>query len=69
MCVDNSGYEVSLQTGKVYQVIAPAPNDWPNWWRVIDEEGEDYLYPAKRFERVELPRRAQRAVATSVPAP
>ena len=66
MCVDNSGHEASLLLGKVYQVIKPLVNDWPTWLRVIDEEGEDYLYPAKRFVPIELPPAAKKAVAASV---
>ena len=55
MCVDNDGYEPSLWIGKVYRVIRPEPLDGPNHLRVIDEEGEDYLYGAKRFVRIEIP--------------
>lgn len=53
--------------GRIYQVIRPKPNDWPTWLRVIDEEGEDYLYPAKSFVPVELPPRARRAVMAATP--
>jgi hypothetical protein len=60
--VDPDGNEGSVMPGRIYQVIRPEPNDWPTWLRVIDEEGEDYLYPAKSFVPVELPPRARRAV-------
>ena len=39
-----------LQVGAVYKVAPPAPNDQPDDLRVIDGEGEDYLYPADYFE-------------------
>ena len=60
MCTDNEGYEPFLWVGKVYRAIKPGPLDGPNHLRVIDEEGEDYLYGAKRFVRVEIPSAAAR---------
>ena len=60
---------MSLLLGKVYQVLRPLANDWPTWVRVIDEDGEDYLYPAKRFVEVNLPNNARTAVARSVTEP
>ena len=65
MCIDDSYDDISLKFGKVYAVIKPDPNDWPHQLRVIDEEGEDYLYPAKSFVPVELPPRARRAVVAA----
>jgi hypothetical protein len=62
MCLDNLGNEVSLSVGKVYQVIRPEENDAAYELRVIDNEGEDYLYPAALFVRVELPPKAREAV-------
>jgi len=56
-----------LCVGKVYQVIRPEPNDGPGL-RVVDEEGEDYLYPARRFVPLNLPPRAKRAVVGAVGA-
>jgi hypothetical protein len=55
--VDNRGCEGSLWIGKVYRVVKPATN-----LRVIDEEGEDYLYSAQQFVPIDLPPRAKRAV-------
>lgn len=70
MCVDNNGYEGSLLLGKVYRVLKPESKVSPSsWLRVVDEEGEDYLYPPKRFVRVELSDKAKKAViAGSMPA-
>ena len=62
LCVDNHGHEGSLWVGKVYQVSKPEPGDTLHDLRVIDEEGEDYLYPVERFVRVDLPPRARKAV-------
>jgi hypothetical protein len=47
-CLNNAGYEVSLTVGKVYKIL-PDNTDAVSI-RVIDNEGEDYLYDASRFE-------------------
>ncbi|MEZ4731032.1 MAG: hypothetical protein R3E79_28260 [Caldilineaceae bacterium] len=51
-CLDNSGYEVSLTIGQVYKTL-PDTSDQVSL-RVIDNEGEDYLYDASRFESLEF---------------
>ena len=43
-------YDPLLIVGHVYKVAPPLENDGTEWVRVIDEEGEDYLYPAAYFE-------------------
>ncbi|MGZ8935427.1 MAG: hypothetical protein ACXW04_11040 [Methylobacter sp.] len=55
VCVDNHGYEVSLEMRKLYEVLADADAEKHAQIRVIDESGEDYLYPAALFDRVTLP--------------
>jgi hypothetical protein len=62
MCIDNRGNEVSLHIGMVYQVIQPERNDRPADVRVIDEEGEDYLYSAKQFVPVQIPPKARKVL-------
>ncbi len=56
MCVKNRGYPASLDVCKVYRVIADSSAARSRMVRVIDETGEDYLYPAAYFRFVELPR-------------
>jgi hypothetical protein len=63
ICLDNRGNPASLDVGKVYRVVRPEPNDGPNWVRIIDESGEDYLYPRRNFAPVELPPRARRVLS------
>jgi hypothetical protein len=53
ICVDNHGYEASLEMRKLYEIIMDAEKH--NQIRVIDESGEDYLYPIKLFDRITLP--------------
>ena len=64
MCIDNGGYPVSLEIGKVYRTL-PGSGGVPKWIRVVDESGEDYLYPAKRFVPMQVPPRARRALAAA----
>lgn len=55
ICTDNSGYEVSLELRKLYQVVPDPQAESLNQIRVIDESGEDYLYPTHLFVHVDLP--------------
>ena len=56
VCVRNEGYEASLERNKIY-VVRPDPEaDKDGDIRVVDESGEDYLYPADWFVPVELPK-------------
>ena len=62
ICVDNTGYEVSLERRKIYVSIPDAKAESLGQVRVIDESGEDYLYPKKAFVEVALPQPIRRAV-------
>ena len=62
ICLENSGYEVSLERRKIYVAIPDARASHFGQIRVIDESGEDYLYPEKNFVLAELPRAIRRAV-------
>jgi hypothetical protein len=66
ICVDNEGYEASLELRKVYRVVRPEPKDPKGYIRVVDESGEDYLYNEKGFEVIELPPRVERKLAASL---
>ena len=54
LCVDNEGYEASLEVRKLYERIPDKEADRHNQVRIIDESGEDYLYPSKFFASVKL---------------
>ncbi|MBZ5618855.1 MAG: hypothetical protein LAQ69_09060 [Acidobacteriia bacterium] len=54
ICVANAGYD-DLEVWKVYQVLPDAKAAGVGCIRVIDESGEDYLYPADRFASVDFP--------------
>ena len=54
ICIDNKGNEASLEQWKVYQCLPDEEAARHNEVRVIDEEGEDYLYPSACFSPVLL---------------
>lgn len=62
ICLDNSRYEVSLERRKIYVAVADAKAQKHGLLRVVDESGEDYLYPAGIFIEAELPQSVRRAV-------
>ena len=62
LCLRNKGYEVSLERRKIYQVIPDRDAAKHGQLRVIDESGEDYLYPATFFALISLPRPLRRRV-------
>lgn len=55
ICTDNQGYEASLELRKLYEVLPDPAATQHAQLRIIDESGEDYLYPAKSFDRITLP--------------
>ena len=55
LCVSNEGYPASLEERKLYEHIPDASAENRRLVRVVDESGEDYLYPAKLFVPVSLP--------------
>jgi hypothetical protein len=63
LCVCNEGNEVSLELLKLYRVVEPRANDPADWVRIVDESGEDYLYPAANFVPLTLPGDAEEIVA------
>jgi hypothetical protein len=68
ICVENRGAE-DLEVRKVYRVLHDKDAAAAGYVRVIDESGEDYLYPADYFVFVDLPQKAKRAwTATGSPA-
>jgi hypothetical protein len=62
ICIDNAGYEVSLERRKIYVAVLDTKAERTGYLRIIDESGEDYLYPAGRFVAAELPVSTRRAV-------
>ena len=66
VCIKNKGHEVSLERRKIYQVLPDPQAAKHALVRVIDESGEDYLYPKRFFAPIELPQPIRRAVLAAV---
>jgi hypothetical protein len=63
LCLKNAGYPASLEIRKVYLTLPDAGATARGYVRVIDESGEDYLYPSDFFVAIELPSAAVSAFA------
>lgn len=55
ICLNNEGYEASLEVGKVYRVLTDREAAAHGYIRMVDESGEDYAFAAERFYKVEFP--------------
>lgn len=66
VCVDNTEYPASLELHKIYRVLPDEDAAKDGDVRVVDESGEDYLYPADYFVVIEVPREAVRALNKSL---
>jgi hypothetical protein len=62
VCIRNDDYEASLEMRKIYQVIPDTEAASHHMLRVIDESGDDYLYPDEFFMLVELPEAVRKAL-------
>lgn len=65
VCIKNERYPASLGLRKIYQVMPDDRAAEHQFIRVIDESGEDYLYPADYFVPIELPEAAEKAFSVS----
>ena len=65
LCVENKDCE-DLEKRKIYQVLPDEEAEKEGYLRVIDESGEDYLYPQSYFILVQLPRKAQEALRAAI---
>lgn len=66
VCIKNKGFPASLELRKLYRVISDLAAAKLGQIRVIDESGEDYLYPEDYFVQVKLPQAAGREVMRAV---
>ena len=62
ICIDNVDYPVSLEKRKIYEVVSDPEAEEIGHIRVVDESGDDYLYPATCFIDAHLPKKVQAAV-------
>jgi hypothetical protein len=62
VCIDNVSYAASLEKRKIYIALRDAAAEKHGLLRIVDESGEDYLYPRKSFRPIFLPLAVKRAV-------
>ena len=65
VCLRNDGYEASLEPRKIYQVLSDKEAESHKMLRVIDETGEDYLFPASLCSPISLPQTLVKELALS----
>lgn len=63
ICINNQDYSASLEVRKIYQVLPDMKANAHNLIRIIDESGEDYLYPNRYFIPIELPESVKQVLA------
>ena len=62
ICVKNTRYTASLNLRKIYQALPDPVAAKHGHMRIVDESGDDYLYPADYFVKIQLPQTVERAV-------
>jgi hypothetical protein len=55
VCIENKDYPAALELRKIYRVVPDASAALHHQIRIIDESGEDYLYPQRYFLPIEVP--------------
>jgi hypothetical protein len=69
ICIENGDgeYDGAIDIRRIYETVEPESNDPEELIRVIDEQGEDYLYPREWFLPIELPDNVAAAIVQLVP--
>jgi hypothetical protein len=68
LCIRNPGYSASLELRKIYNRLPDAEAGKRGYTRVIDESGEDYLFPRGFFVDIRIPEKAKRTFARATRA-
>ena len=63
ICIENSEYPASLELRKIYEVVPDDEAGSLKQIRIIDESGDDYLYPTGLFVPIKLPKEAEAAIS------
>ncbi|MBP9146899.1 MAG: hypothetical protein KBF21_14010 [Thermoanaerobaculia bacterium] len=63
VCIENTGYPAAVELRKVYQRIPDPKAEADGFARVVDESGEDYLFPTRFFAAIEVPSALERTFA------
>jgi hypothetical protein len=62
ICLKNEDYPASLEPRKIYKLVPDKVASGHGLVRIVDESGDDYLYPADYFMAIKLPRAVEKAV-------
>ncbi len=62
LCIDNKDFPASLESRKLYRVLPDPSATKHKLVRIVDESGEDYLYPAAYFAAIRLPATVEKAL-------
>jgi hypothetical protein len=62
VCIENNGYAASLEKRKIYVAVQDTGAEKQGLLRIIDESGDDYLYPKNFFRPIELPQTLKKAI-------
>ena len=62
ICIGTGDYKASLELRKIYQILPDPTAAVRGYFRVVDESGEDYLYPKSYFLPIALPKAVKRAL-------
>ena len=68
ICLDNKGYEASLEAGKLYRVVSDDRAADCGYVRIVDESGEDYAFTANRFHVIQLPHSVEKTLMSVLQA-
>jgi len=66
VCINNSDYPASLELHKIYRVIADKDVEDEGDIRIIDESGEDYIYPSSYFVPIQVPQTVEKSLLRAV---
>jgi len=62
VCINNSDYPASLELHKIYRVLVDKDATEESDIRIIDESGEDYLYPSSYFVPIQVPQTVEKSL-------
>ena len=63
ICIKNDDYPASLEVRKLYSRIPDSDAEKHGQIRIVDESGDDYLYPQEYFPAIDLPIEVERSIA------
>jgi hypothetical protein len=66
VCINNSDYPASLELHKIYRVIADKEVENEGDIRIVDESGEDYIYPSSYFVPIQVPQIVEKSLLRAV---